>query len=1504
MRKHAVVLLFGLLICGLTFAQGVAITQPLDGLVTSNATQRVNYVFADPGAVDASSITLNVDGTDYTVGGGLIWTPVNIYYDIDPGTWTEGVHTCDLWQANDTIGDPIAGVPLTTDFTVDLSGPFINARTPGIIGELEPITTTNRVEPISIEIMDDFGFIDPTTIEVMIDGMWLTMGDPGVYISEIAGGYLFEFFPDSAGIIWEENDWIEVELLTAQDSPDYGDPNTLQDLADNAYGFFVDADGPECYPISPVPFFREVAYLGCSDEQVIWSLKDENGLDLTTLGMTVNAMVYNWGDYRIEVDTIDQVPALVDTVIDSLIIPWDTTLVVLDWIVLEAEIIFTPNPQWYESVVYTVHPPMCDDIYGNPATGWYWGFYPWTDWMFMFDNTGPTISNTFPPIGYVTRDFQQEISFDVEDAIGAVNPSTLHFIVRTASTIFYEITWWSEVFNPELTWDGTTFTFHPDIAGITFPQGDTIFCTVWDIMDSIEFCDANHAETLPITWTFYVADGPMADGFIPDDDEYSSCQNQTISFELLDPDGIDPLSVEFVVEGLHFTVNTEYHIIDTFWVGGFPIVHDTIVHPFYQATATRFVLNPDLIPAGLLEYYDAREINCSIISAQDALGNDMWGGPVSWRFWIDYSGPYVGPADPVDGGIAGGPYPVFSLEIYDEVCGMIYPNSVTIQVEGVNYNPLIHPGVTWDDIPGGGRVTVDCEPEGLYYPHGSTLHACLTTAHDNPEQRCSLWGNEAIGLPYCWEFTIDNNPPDAVIVQPLIDEVTACPRQTIIVEVTDDYGVDPAYFQMIVNDIVYDWGDPRLTWDGTYLTYTPTSDYPEGSVEWSLARVGDVAGNVDATTPIAGATFIADYSAPSVLNTIPMDGCLVTVVPDFIEMIIDDPAGVDPLNADVTIDVYTDETTFVSYNITDAVFPGVFAWDDLTMTFSIDLAIAGIVFDYETYEVLVSATLPDNPDYRCPDANVLLDYQFGFGMNPGWEVPLDFWATGDTLPRETYTFGAYVGGTDNYDIGLDMLLPPPPPTETPLQFVSPGDGSLLLDDFRGLDTETWTWQMFTGTQEGCIYWDPADLPDLGSFVLNGFLDMRGEDHYCFAAGEMIEISVRRNILMLGSGWNLVSVPVNPIDPDINAVFGFPGVSMDNIWEYTGGSIPYVHPAIVQPGHAYFVLYMPVDSLGHPDPLYFTVPGAPLTTYTRVLGPGWQTIGSVYDFGGVDFTSPDDIPDGSCEPIAYGLDPITGGYYTSDVIVAGNGYWNLVNPIPPFGSAELTVTVGYPFGPKVIPTVYGDPDWTTTLSFNGEGSSEITIGHLDEATIGFERGLDMPIPPALPGATFDVYIEATRYGRMLTDIRDKGEWVIVVDAETPVELTWDGDAPEDLVLIGGGREIEINNEGSTVIEPGRYVAKRRISVPDDFALHGAAPNPFNAACGITFDIPKTSDVSIEVYDLLGKKVNTLTSGEFEPGTHRVVWSGQDDYGRDVSSGVYLYKMTAGEFKATGRMVLLR
>jgi len=123
----------------------------------------------------------------------------------------------------------------------------------------------------------------------------------------------------------------------------------------------------------------------------------------------------------------------------------------------------------------------------------------------------------------------------------------------------------------------------------------------------------------------------------------------------------------------------------------------------------------------------------------------------------------------------------------------------------------------------------------------------------------------------------------------------------------------------------------------------------------------------------------------------------------------------------------------------------------------------------------------------------------------------------------------------------------------------------------------------------------------------------------------------------------------------------------------------------------------------------------------------------------------------------------------------------------------------------------------------------------------------------------------------------------------------GSAPFSLdkVALNGGR-IQANPVAQ-VVSP---------VLPQAFALLQNWPNPFNPETTLRYTLPEASQVRLEVYDMIGQKVQTLVSERQEAGAYQVQWSGRDDSGRAAASGLYFYHIEAGSFSQTRKMSLVR
>ena len=94
------------------------------------------------------------------------------------------------------------------------------------------------------------------------------------------------------------------------------------------------------------------------------------------------------------------------------------------------------------------------------------------------------------------------------------------------------------------------------------------------------------------------------------------------------------------------------------------------------------------------------------------------------------------------------------------------------------------------------------------------------------------------------------------------------------------------------------------------------------------------------------------------------------------------------------------------------------------------------------------------------------------------------------------------------------------------------------------------------------------------------------------------------------------------------------------------------------------------------------------------------------------------------------------------------------------------------------------------------------------------------------------------------------------------------------------------------------------VPKTFVLHQNYPNPFNPTTTIKYALFQSSQVTISVYDMLGRFVKTLVNNTQEPGVKTIQWDAKDEQGNRISAGVYIYKLKSGDFMETKEMILLK
>ena len=157
-----------------------------------------------------------------------------------------------------------------------------------------------------------------------------------------------------------------------------------------------------------------------------------------------------------------------------------------------------------------------------------------------------------------------------------------------------------------------------------------------------------------------------------------------------------------------------------------------------------------------------------------------------------------------------------------------------------------------------------------------------------------------------------------------------------------------------------------------------------------------------------------------------------------------------------------------------------------------------------------------------------------------------------------------------------------------------------------------------------------------------------------------------------------------------------------------------------------------------------------------------------------------------------------------------------------------------------------------------------------------------------GYAFLAFVSDGRRG-----INPQGDKIrIVIWKEATNELVYDNFAEQQISL----GNIVIKKSGF-----GKESAEELAVLPNEFSLSQNYPNPFNPSTSIQYQVSSNSQVTLKIYDILGNEVATLVNEEKEPGIYRAEFNTQD---YQLASGIYLYRLQAGSYVETRKMVLMK
>jgi hypothetical protein len=238
------------------------------------------------------------------------------------------------------------------------------------------------------------------------------------------------------------------------------------------------------------------------------------------------------------------------------------------------------------------------------------------------------------------------------------------------------------------------------------------------------------------------------------------------------------------------------------------------------------------------------------------------------------------------------------------------------------------------------------------------------------------------------------------------------------------------------------------------------------------------------------------------------------------------------------------------------------------------------------------------------------------------------------------------------------------------------------------------------------------------------------------------------------------------------------------------------------------------------------------------------------------------------------------------------------------SARLVVTSNDPLHPrKTLPV---------TLTFEEEPLPVVnTSSFAISDTIDQNSGTEIPLTLSNTGAGGYRYliidtaqVEWLRIRPSFGLIEAGGEGEFTVSLFDSVDLPAGTYITHVLVISNDTTARVLSYPIELIVSPVSGIDTPPPGWPKRFALKANYPNPFNHETVISYQLPVNTHTTLTVYNLLGQQVRTLVNRPQTAGLHRTAWDGRDDSGNTVASGVYLYRLEAGDYVKTRKLMLLK
>ncbi len=366
--------------------------------------------------------------------------------------------------------------------------------------------------------------------------------------------------------------------------------------------------------------------------------------------------------------------------------------------------------------------------------------------------------------------------------------------------------------------------------------------------------------------------------------------------------------------------------------------------------------------------------------------------------------------------------------------------------------------------------------------------------------------------------------------------------------------------------------------------------------------------------------------------------------------------------------------------------------------------------------------------------------------------------------------------------------------------------------------------------------------------------------------------------------------------------------------YSINTKSFLYPTAISAAFIYQGGYVPVSTLTSGPGFWLKFTGAQSqeaigranTTLDIPLASAWNMIGSIsVPVPVANITADAGVFSGS--PTYFGY---SGGYFPASQIEPGYGYWVRANAP---GSIHLT-------GGAVPKTVSPIAELNTlhkiTISqAKQSGGQSLYIGS------GSVDASKYDMPPRAPEGLLDARFASNRMVEIYPSVLDqsqKYEYPIMISATNyPLTIRWEQprNTNEQVTLTlkteDGKVLASLNNSGKITLNDASVkklvvTVNAGVAIPKVFALGRNYPNPFNPTTRFSVDVPRSTQVEVSVYDILGRKIATLFNGEQTAGYHTMEWDGRNGEGFAAPTGMYFIRMTAPaeQFSAVQKIMLMK